>query len=234
MATSLQFALSNPTQGLEDEFNRWYGAEHLLHALMVPGVNAGQRFKRVHNDALPGGIHDYLMIWEFDDPAFALEQLADVKGGDKLPISPAIDMVTLQPPTMWLRASIRNAARIATDTSARQTVVLALFNAKPGEEAALESEILQGGLCQMADLPGVIAADFLTLAEQQIRGNARKFRYSLLIELADDETAMPAVTKTLLELPQLDKSKWLASAFLPIGRRMTSADVECLVFHRDF
>jgi hypothetical protein len=233
MATTLQFALSNPTPGMDDEFNRWYGSEHLLHALMVPGVHAGQRFRRVDSHPLPGGIHDYLMIWEFDDPAYALQQLAEVKGGDKLPISSAIDMNTLQPPTMWIRASVRSATRVATDTSQRQSVVLALFNAISGDDFALESALLQGGLCRIADLPGVISADFLTLAEEQIRGNARKFRYGLLIEMHDDDTAMPAVKNALESLPYLDKSKWLASAFAPIGRRMTTSQVECLVFHHD-
>lgn len=234
MATSLQFALSNPTPNMEDEFNRWYGAEHLLHGLLVPGVDAAQRFRRVDSHPLPGGAHDYLMIWEFDDPRFALEQLALVKNTDKMPISPAIDMNTVQPPTMWLRASVRNAARIAADSSNRETVVLALFNAVAGSDSELESTILGGGLCRIADLPGVISADFLTLAEEQIRGNARKFKYGLLIELMDESIAMPAVTGALEDLPCLDRSKWLASAFSPLGNRLTAERIECMVRHREF
>jgi len=232
MATSLQFALSNPTAGMEDEFNHWYGGEHLEHGVLVPGVLAGQRFRRVDSAPLPGGIHDYLMIWEFDDPRYALEELAKVKGGDKMPLSPAIDMVTLQPPTMWLRASCRNAARIAVDTSQRNSVVLALVNPVENATAVFEAQLLQGGLCHIADLPGVICADLLTLADEQIRGNARKFRYALLIELADEAIAMPAVTRALEELPHLDKSKWIASAFRPIGNRMTTADAQQLAEHQ--
>jgi len=231
MATSLQFALSNPTAGMEDEFNRWYGSEHLEHGVLVPGVLAGQRFRRVDSAPLPAGIHDYLMIWEFDDPRYALEELAKVKGGDDMPISPAIDMTTVQPPTMWLRANCRNAKCIAIDTSQRQTVVLALVNPVENATAAFEAHLLQGGLCHIADLAGVIGADLLTLAEEQIRGNARKFRYGLLIELADESVAMPAVTRALDTLPHLDKSKWIAAAFRPIGNRMTKADAQRLAQH---
>jgi len=234
MATTLQFALSNSMPNMDDEFNRWYGGEHLLHGLLVPGVNAGQRFRRVDSHPLPGGIHDYLMIWEFDDPRFALEQLALVKGTERMPISPAIDMVTLQPPTMWLRASVRNAGRIVADTSSRDTVVLALFNAIAGSEGELESQILAGCLCQIADITGVISADFMTLAEEQIRGNARKFKYGLLIEVCDNALAMPKVTNVLEDIPCLDRSKWLASAFAPLGKRITARDVECMVYHREF
>lgn len=141
-----------------------------------------------------------------------------------MPISPAIDMSTVQPPTMWLRASYRNAARIATDTSRRQTVVLALMNPSEHADDAFRSNLLNGELCRLADIAGVIAIDFLTLADEQIRGNARKFRYGLLIELADETTAMPRLTGALQMLAHMDSSKWIASAFRPIGTRMTTAD----------
>jgi len=231
MATTLQFALSNPTEGMEVEFNRWYGEEHLPHGVLVPGVLAGQRFRRIDTRPLPPPAHDYLMIWEFDDPRYALEQLAQVKGGDEMPISPAIDMATVQPPTMWLRASFRNAGRITADTSQRQTVLLALVNALPDADAAFTSNILNGELCRLADIPGVIAADFLTLADEQIRGNARKFRYGLLIEMHEAELALPVVKTAIQQLPYFDSSKWIASAFQPIGQRMTKQDADSVGAH---
>ena len=231
MATALQFALSNPTPGMEEEFNRWYGEEHLPHGVIVPGILAGQRFQRLDTLPLPAGVHDYLMIWEIDNPRYALEQLVLVKGGDEMPISPAIDMTTVQPPTMWLRASFRNAARIATDSSQRQTIVVALLNAAEGEDEAFTAHILDGELRRLADLPGVIAADFLTLADEQIRGNARKFRYGLLIELGDEAIALPAVKDILPKLPHFDSSKWIATAFRPLGRRMTTADAQLAGIH---
>lgn len=231
MATTLQFALSNPTPGMEEEFNRWYGEEHIPHGVIVPGILAGQRFRRIDSQPLPPGIHDFLVIWEMDNPGYALEQLAAVKGGDKMPISPSIDMTTVQPPTMWLRASFRNAARIPTDTTTRQTVVLALVNAAENQDEAFVANMLQGELARLADLKGVLSADFLTLADEQIRGNARKFRYGLLIELADEATALPAVKAALCNLPHFDNSKWIASAFQPLGPRMTKADAQLAGIH---
>ena len=232
MATSLQFALSNPTPGMDTEFNHWYGGEHLTHGVLTHGVLAGQRFKRVADDGpLPGFNHGYLMIWEFDDPRYALDELAKVKGGDNMPISPAIDMSTVQPPTMWLRASVRNAARIATDTAHRRSVVLALFNPEADGEAPFLARLLGEQLRAIADLPGVIAADFLTLADEQIRGNARKFRYSLLVELADETSALPTVSQALLALPHVDRSKWQAGAFRPLGPRLTAVDARRLGEH---
>ena len=84
MPTCLQFALSNPVAGREDEFNRWYEHGHLRNGVLTPGILAGQRFRRA-DGPWPSGKHEYLTIWEIDDPAFALAQLASVKGTDAMP-----------------------------------------------------------------------------------------------------------------------------------------------------
>lgn len=227
MPTCLQFALSNPTPGNEEEFNRWYGGGHLIHGVLTPGILAGQRFRRVAGP-WPSGKHDYLMIWEIDDPAFALAELAKARDGSKMPISPAIDMTTVQPPTMWRRATIRSVARIATDTAQRKTVVLALMNAADGEEQSFGASLMSGGLAGLADLPGVISAELLTLADEQIRDNARKYRFGLLIELADEAHALAALAEPLATLPHLDRDRWLAPVFRPIGSRLTTAEARAI------
>src|SRR5262245_65090258 len=173
MPTCFQFALSNPVSGREEEFNRWYGTDHMIPTVQVPGVLAGQRFRRVEGP-WPSGKRDYLTIWEMDDPAYALAQLGQARGTDAMPISPSVDMSTVQPPTMWRRARVRTAARIATDTSERRTVVLMLANAAAGEGDAFGGALLRGGLAELADLPGVMSAELFTLADEQIRGSAKK------------------------------------------------------------
>jgi hypothetical protein len=223
MATSLQFALTNPTPGMEEEFNRWYSGPHFTHTLEVPGILAGQRFRRVESGPWPAGKHDYLTIWELDDPGFALEQLALVRGGEKMPLSPAVDMSTVQPPTMWLRAGVRNAARIPAETASRGSVVLALVNPAAEEGPALERAMVSGALAALADLEGVLAADFLTLADEQIRGSARKFAYGLLIELADEAAGLAALAGPMSRLPHADREKWMAPVFRPLGARMLAA-----------
>jgi hypothetical protein len=227
MSTSLQLVLSNPTPGNEDEFNRWYGSEHLEHALRTPGVLAGQRFRRAAGP-WPAGKHDYLMIWELDDPAFALAELAKVKFSDSMPISAAIDMDTIQPPTMWRRAIVYSAARIATDTAHRKAIVIVLANAIEGGEQALEGALIGGYLATLADLPGVLSAEFLTLANEQIRGNARKYRFGLVIEMFDEARALDALAEPLSAMPHLDLQRWLAPVFRPIGNRTTAGEVRAL------
>src|SRR5262245_33694604 len=223
MATCFQFALSNPVPGQEEEFNRWYGAEHLTHGVLTPGILAAQRFRRV-DGPWPSGKHDYLTIWEMDDPAFALAQLAQARGTDTMPISPSVDMSTVQPPTMWRRATVRTAARIATNTSERRTVVLMLANAAAGEAEAFEGALLHGGLVGLADLPGLISAELLTLADQQIRGSAKKYAYAVLFELHDEGEALASLADRVPTLPHLDRERWLAVVFRPMGHRVTTAE----------
>jgi len=223
MATCYQFALSNPVPGQADEFNRWYGTDHLIHGVLTPGILAGQRFRRAEGP-WPSGKHDYLTIWEMDDPAYALAELAKARGGDAMPISPSVDMSTVQPPTMWRRATVRSGARVATDTSERRTLVLMLANAAAGEGEAFAAALLRGGLAELADLPGVISAELLTLADEQIRGSARKYAYAVLLELHDEGGALGSLADRLPALPHLDRERWFAVVFRPIGHRLTTAE----------
>jgi hypothetical protein len=223
MATCYQFALSNPVPGQEEEFNRWYGSDHLMHGVLTPGILAGQRFQRAAGP-WPSGKHDYLTIWEMDDPAYALAELAKVRTTDAMPISPSVDMSTVQPPTMWRRATVRSAVRIATDTRERKTLVLVLANASEGEGDRLTAALLRGGLVELADLRGVVSAELLTLADEQIRGSARKYAYALLLELHDEALGVASLADRLPALPHLDRERWYAVVFRPIGHRLTTAD----------
>lgn len=220
MATSLQFALSNPTEGMEEEFNQWYAGPHLLHGIETPGIFGAQRFKR-QSAPWPSGKHDYLMIWEMDDPAFALAELAKVKGTEAMPISPSIDMATVQPPTMWRRAEVRSSARYPAPSHSRGSVILAMYNARDDDHDALANSLLDGGLHILADKAGVLSAQYLTLADEQIRGNARKFPHALLVEVQDESAAVAALAEPLATLDKSDPDRWFAALFRPMGPRIT-------------
>ena len=228
MANALQFALSNPNPGMEAEFNEWYGGAHLLHGVETPGIVSGQRFKRAPGP-WPAGKHDYLMVWELDDPAFTLAELAKVKGTAEMPISPAIDMNTVQPPTMWRRAEVRSVRRIPADSTSLGTVVLGLYNAADGADDAFVEALLTGGLAAIADAPGVLGAQYLTLADEQIRGNCRKYPHGLLVELEDAEAGIAALASTLSALPHADPARWTAIVFEPLGPRVTRHEAKLAV-----
>ncbi|PXA82851.1 hypothetical protein DMC47_45145 [Nostoc sp. 3335mG] len=223
MANVLQLVLSQPNEGMDEEFNHWYGGSHLLHGVETPGVLSGQRFTRAAAP-WPNGRHDYLMIWEMDDPAYTLAELAKVKGSADMPISPAINMDTVQPPTFWRRAEVRNRGRFAGDSAQLNTVVAGFYKAAEGEDDAFANALLSGGLLGIADLPGVISAQYLTLADEQIRGNCRKYPHGLLIELSDEATGVAALKDVLPSLPHADADRWMAILFRPKGDKLTKKD----------
>jgi hypothetical protein len=209
---------------MEAEFNAWYAGPHLLHGIETPGILSGQRFKRAAGP-WPSGKHDYLMIWEIDDPTFALAELAKVKGTEVMPLSPAIDMDSVQPPTMWRRAEVRSAARIPVASGSFGVIVFGLYNAADGADAAFADALLHGGLAAIADQPGVVSAQYLTLADEQIRGNCRKYPHGLVIELHDEQAGIMALEARLASLPHADRDRWMAIVFRPTSLRLTSRDV---------
>jgi hypothetical protein len=97
-----------------------------------------------------------------------------------------------------------------------------LANATDG--AAFEGALERGGLVDLADLPGVVSAELLTLADQQIRGSAKKYAYAVLLELHDEGAALASLAERLPALHHLDRERWYAVVFRPIGHRLTTAE----------
>ena len=98
----------------------------------------------------------------------------------------------------------------------------------PAGHGAFAQALLVGGLMALADQPGVISAEYLTLADEQIRGNCRKYPHGILIELHDEAAGLAALADKLAALPHADPARWMAIVFRPLGAKTTRADVERL------
>lgn len=101
MASYRFVVLSNPTAGMETEFNRWYNEQHLQEVLAVPGFVGAQRFQ-IHEDSLVEGSapsHKYLAIYEIetDDIESVLNDLRSRPGTPAMTISGAFDLSTVSP-----------------------------------------------------------------------------------------------------------------------------------------
>ena len=81
MALYKLIALTNPVEGREAEFNRWYDEFHLPETCAVPGVIGGQRFRRVGTPKPNGDNprYEYFVIYdvETDDPDRTLALLQE-------------------------------------------------------------------------------------------------------------------------------------------------------------
>jgi hypothetical protein len=113
MAARHQFVvLSNPVDGREDEYNRWYDEVHIHEMVQVPGFVSAQRY-RIDPVFVGSPAHRYAALYdmETDDPAATLAELTkagssmrpfdafDFAGAMAFVLSPVGDRVTASPRT---------------------------------------------------------------------------------------------------------------------------------------
>ena len=86
---------SEPTEGQEEEYNRWYDAVHLPEVLSIPGFVSAQRFK-LHSPMIGELPHKYLSIYEVDcdDPQQVLNGLFVATEAGEMNISGALNLET--------------------------------------------------------------------------------------------------------------------------------------------
>ena len=92
--TTLYMVRSNPVEGKEDEFNRWYSNVHLPEVLQIDGFQTAQRFRLTEQQMQPQS-HGYLAIYNInsEDVTGTLENLRNMRS---LTMSDALDLSTLQ------------------------------------------------------------------------------------------------------------------------------------------
>jgi hypothetical protein len=98
LRTSL-VVFSNPVEGREDDYNRWYDDVHLGEVAALPGVASAQRFGL--SQVGPQGRFSYLAIYELDgDPAEVLAALSAGMADGSIKMSDAIDLSNVSM-TVW-------------------------------------------------------------------------------------------------------------------------------------
>jgi hypothetical protein len=103
MTTTHFIVFSNPVEGEEDEYNRWYDDVHLPDVVAVDGVVAGQRYEHVPVESEGGArpTHRYLAIYELDgDPNTVLKTFTEQVASGQMPLSEGMDMTTIAM-AMW-------------------------------------------------------------------------------------------------------------------------------------
>ena len=95
MATHRLIVFTQPSEGKEDEYNRWYDEVHLRDVLETEGFVAAQRFALADaqiGDAAEKAPNRYLAIYEIEADSLeaALEKLN--AGSGTMEISEALDM----------------------------------------------------------------------------------------------------------------------------------------------
>lgn len=92
MSTALLVVLTNPVEGREDEYNRWYSEDHLDDVLSAAGFEAAQRFRFQGSKLSRKPIAQYLALYEVDADRReeAEELLLKTANTEAMPISDAM------------------------------------------------------------------------------------------------------------------------------------------------
>jgi hypothetical protein len=93
---NLFLVLSNPVEGRETEFEKWYEEVHLDDVLAVPGVISAQRFHLApgpDETLMPPPAHRYLAVYELDTtPAEVLGSFLERVGSGQMILSESLDL----------------------------------------------------------------------------------------------------------------------------------------------
>jgi hypothetical protein len=102
---SRMIVLSNPIEGEDDKFNKWYDEVHVPEVLDVPGVIAAQRYDlaelKIPDDPdlpaqLPPPTHRYLVIYELDRaPEDVMAGFLERVMSGKLSLGETLDLTTV-------------------------------------------------------------------------------------------------------------------------------------------
>jgi hypothetical protein len=97
--------LSNPIEGADETFNKWYDSVHVPEVLDVPGVVAAQRYDLAElqipdDDDLPAQLppptHRYLVIYELDrEPQEVMAEFLNRVLTGKLTLGETLDLTTV-------------------------------------------------------------------------------------------------------------------------------------------
>ena len=89
---ALFVVLTNPVDGQDDEYNRWYNDQHVDDVLAVPGFVGVQRFKLSVPSGAPAPDWKYLALYEIekDRVSETFEGLSARAGTDRMQVSPAL------------------------------------------------------------------------------------------------------------------------------------------------
>jgi len=85
--------MTNPLEGREDEYNKWYEDQHLADVLKLPGVVAAQRLKLSDKQrAAPPYPWSYLAIYEVEtnDIQVTIDTLKARAGTPEMPVTNAM------------------------------------------------------------------------------------------------------------------------------------------------
>ena len=90
MPKIISLAFTNATNERDDEYNKWYDEQHLVDALVIPGIKWGERY-RLSEKSRNKSPYRYLAIYEIEDILQMQKEVATRAATPLMPRSELMD-----------------------------------------------------------------------------------------------------------------------------------------------
>jgi hypothetical protein len=87
----ISLAFTNATNERHDEYNQWYDEQHLIDALVIPGINWGERYQ-LSDKSRNKSPYRYMAIYGIDDIAKMQKEVSTRANTPRMPRSELMDM----------------------------------------------------------------------------------------------------------------------------------------------
>ncbi|MCB1999327.1 MAG: DUF4286 family protein [Burkholderiaceae bacterium] len=91
MSKIISLAFTNATNERHEEYNKWYDEQHLVDALVIPGIQWGERYRLCDNSRNKSA-YRYLAIYEIDDVLKMQHEVNTRANTPRMPRSELMDM----------------------------------------------------------------------------------------------------------------------------------------------
>lgn len=90
MSKIISLAFTNATNERHDEYNKWYDEQHLVDALVIPGIRWGERY-RLSDLSRNKSPYRYMAIYEVDDILNMQREVSTRAATPRMPRSELMD-----------------------------------------------------------------------------------------------------------------------------------------------
>ena len=91
MSKIISLAFTNATNERHDEYNKWYDEQHLIDALVIPGINWCERYQ-LSDKSRNKSPYRYMAIYGIDDIAKMQKEVSTRANTPRMPRSELMDM----------------------------------------------------------------------------------------------------------------------------------------------
>ncbi len=191
MSKIISLAFTNATNERHEEYNKWYDEQHIIDALMIPGIKWGERY-RLSTKSRNTSPYQYLAIYEIDDILKMQQEVAARAATPLMPRSELMDAdrIFLEYEMVTPRITAEEAAAIRgvkpelkSDISTSKIISLAFTNATNERHEEYNKWYDEQHIIDALMIPGIKWGERYRLSTKS--RNTSPYQYLAIYEIDD-------------------------------------------------